>query len=84
MTVRDRFTAWRKSSYSGASSDCVEVAVTAPAVGVRCGIDKDHRLGRLPRSERAPRCSPLSRTPGGFTGSEPCRPVPSLSVGAQL
>ncbi|MFD0330047.1 DUF397 domain-containing protein [Streptacidiphilus monticola] len=45
--------AWRKSSYSGANGNCVEVAVPGPeAIAVRDS-----------RTRRAPRC-PSRRTPG--------------------
>ncbi|MDG4816653.1 DUF397 domain-containing protein [Micromonospora sp. WMMD956] len=40
MTTPDlRGTTWRKSSHSGSDSDCVEVAETARAVGVRDSKD---------------------------------------------
>jgi Domain of unknown function (DUF397) len=32
---------WRKSSYSGSNGACVEVAVTAPVVGIRDSKNPD-------------------------------------------
>ncbi len=43
-------TVWRKSSYSGANDNCVEVAL-GPVVGVR--DTKARRAGRLNLSARA-------------------------------
>jgi hypothetical protein len=35
MTTSNKFTGWRKATYSHGNGDCVEVAVTGQAVGVR-------------------------------------------------
>lgn len=43
---------WRKSSFSGNSGNCVEVAVTGSAIGVRDSKDRDGNV--------------LSFTPGGW------------------
>jgi Domain of unknown function (DUF397) len=41
MTGQLRHPAWRRSSYSTAASNCVEVALSGPAVGVRDSKDPD-------------------------------------------
>jgi hypothetical protein len=40
-SLDDARTAWRKSSYSNAQANCVEIAVSAKAVGVRDSKDQE-------------------------------------------
>ncbi len=48
MTAQLRHPAWRKSSYSSSQSNCVEVALGGPAIGVRDSKDPDGPVLAVP------------------------------------
>jgi uncharacterized protein DUF397 len=41
VSVSEQFTDWRKSSYSGAGNDCVEIAFGSGVTGVRDSKNPD-------------------------------------------